>query len=259
MTISDALWNHRGYDPAASGEMAVKKLATPANYPKLVEAFKAHEVIDDYGWFEPSALASRNVDLVHQQTEKLTALYAAPPPALKSRWLTLGTFVGYRQKYFEALLKNSNLKEATEVDARVQEPALKEMKTDAKASVVLTPNQFTAGREARFYSWQDNARRHVIWINGAQSKAPSLQATFQLGYSLCGDSELIIAGLDHNTPATCRIQMNGSTVFEVKNPFAPDRWSTQRFPVKAAMLRDGVPNRLRIENLETFNSMTGAS
>ena len=260
MTIADALWNRRDYDPAASGEMAAKKLAGPENYPKLLEAFKALEIMDDYGWFEPSALAARNVDLVRQQTEKLTALYAAAPPALKSRWLMLGTFVGYRQKYFEALLKNPNLKEATEVDARVQELALKETETDAKASVVLTPNQFTAGRAAQFYSWRDVPRRHVIWVNGAHSRAPSMQATFQLGYPLRGDSELIIAGLDDNAPANCRIriQVNGSTVFEGANPFAPDRWSTQRFPVKGAMLRDGVPNTLRIENLEASDSMTGA-
>jgi hypothetical protein len=259
LTLFDCLWNRRAYDPATSGEMAAKKLAGPENYPKLVEAFKALEVMDDYGWFEPSALAARNVDLVRQQTEKLTALYEAAPP-LKSRWLMLGTYVGYRQKYFQALLKNPNLKEATEVDARVQELALKETETDAKASVVLTPNQFTAGRLTQFYSWREVPRRHVIWINGAQSRAPSLQATFPLAYPLRGDSELILAGLDDNAPANCRIriQMNGSTIFEGANPFAPDRWSTQRFPVKGAMLRDGVPNTLRIENLENSDNMTGA-
>jgi hypothetical protein len=157
-------------------------------------------------------------------------------------------------------LKNPNLKEATEVDARVHELALKETETDAKASVVLTPNQFTAGRAAQFYSWRDVSRRHVIWVNGAQSRAPSMQATFQLTYPLSGASELIIAGLDDNAPTKCRIriQMNGSTVFEGENPFAPDRWSTQRFPVKGAVLRDGVPNTLRIENLEASDSMTGA-
>jgi hypothetical protein len=125
---------------------------------------------------------------------------------------------------------------------------------------VLTPNQFTAGREARFYSWREVPRRHVIWINGARSKAPSLQTTFQLGYPLKGDSELLIAGLDDNAPAACRIriQMNGNTIFEGPNPFASDRWSTQRFSVKGAMLRDGVPNVLRIDNLEDSDSMTGA-
>lgn len=260
LTLFDSLWNRRAYDPAASGELAAKKLAGPENYNKLDEAFKALAVMDNYGWFQPSALAARNVDLVRQQTEKLTSLYAAAPPALKSRWLMLGTFVGYRQKNFEALLKNPNLKEATEVDARVQERALQETETDAKASVVLTPNHFAAGRPAQFYSWREVPRRHVIWINGAESKAPSLQATFQLGYRLSGDSELIIAGLDDNAPAKCRIriQMNGSTVFEGENPFAPDRWSTHRFSVKGAMLRDGVPNTLRIENLEASDNMTGA-
>lgn len=260
MTLSDALWNRRAYDPAASGEMAAKKLAGSENYSKLAEAFKSLEAMDDYGWFEPTALAARNVERVRQQTEELTALYSKAPPALKSRWLMLGTFVGYRQKYLQALLKNPNLKEATEVDARVQELALKETNTDAKAAVVLTPNQFTAGREARFYSWREVPRRHVIWINGARSKAPSLQTTFQLGYPLKGDSELLIAGLDDNAPAACRvrIQMNGNTIFEGANPFAPDRWSTKSFPVKGAMLRDGVPNVLRIDNLEDSDSMTGA-
>ncbi|MFK5282217.1 hypothetical protein ACI3PL_21915, partial [Lacticaseibacillus paracasei] len=63
-----------------------------------------------------------------------------------------------------------------------------------------------------------------------------------------------------NAPAACRIriQMNGNTIFEGANPFASDRWSTQRFPVKGAMLRDGVPNVLRIDNLEDSDSMTGA-
>ena len=260
MTISDALWNRRGYDPAASGEMAAKKLAGPDNYSQLVEAFKALEAMDDYGWFEPTALAARNVELVRKQTEELTALYNKAPPALKSRWLMLGTFVGYRQKYLQSLLKNPNLKEATEVDARVQELALKETETDAKASVVLTPNQFSAGREARFYSWREVPRRHVVWINGAQSKAPTLQTTFQLGFPLMGDSELIIAGLDDNAPAACRIriQMNGNTIFEGANPYPSDRWSTKSFRVKGAMLRDGVPNVLRIDNLEDSDSMTGA-
>ncbi len=260
MTLSDALWNRRAYDPAASGEMAAKKLAGPENYPRLVEAFKTLEAMDDYGWFEPTALAARNVERVRQQTNELAALYSKAPPALKSRWLMLGTFVGYRQKYLQALLKNPNLKEATEVDARVQELALKETDSDAKAAVVLIPNQFTAGREARFYSWREVPRRHVIWINGARSKAPSLQTTFQLGYPLKGDSELLIAGLDDNAPAACRvrIQMNGNTIFEGANPFAPDRWSTKSFPVKGAMLRDGVPNVLRIDNLEDSDSMTGA-
>jgi hypothetical protein len=172
----------------------------------------------------------------------------------------LGTFVGYRQKYLQALLKNPNLKESTEVDARTRELALTETETDAKACVVVTPNQFSAGRPAQFYSWREVPRRHVLWINGAQSKAPALQASFQLGYALKGDSELIISGLDDNAPAACRIriQINGNTLFEGENPFAPDRWSTHRFTVPGSTLRDGVPNTLRIENLEASESMTGA-
>ncbi len=260
MTLSDALWNKRGYEPAASGEMAAKKLAGPDNYPRLVEAFKALEAMDDYGWFEPTALAARNVERVRQQTDELSSIYDKAPPSLKSRWLMLGTFVGYRQKYLQELLKNPNLKEATEVDARVQELALKETETDARASVILTPNQFTAGRPGQFYSWRDVPRRHVTWINGAQSRAPSMQAAFQLAYPLIGDSELIISGLDDNAPAACRIriQVNGNKIFEGASPFASDRWSTQRFPVKGAMLRDGVPNTLLIENLEHSDNMIGA-
>ena len=261
MTLFDALWNRRAYDPAAAGELAAKKLGGPENYPQLVEAFKKLEAMDDYGWFEPTALAARNVERVRQETEQLAALYDAAPPALKSRWLMLGTFVGYRQRYLQALLKNPNLKEATEVDARVRELALAETSMDAETPcVVLTPNQFSAGRQPQFYSWRDVARRHVIWASGAGSKAPSLEATFQLAYALRGDSELIIAGLDDNAPTPCRIriQMNGNTVFEGANPFAPDRWSTHRFPVKGGMLRDGVPNVLRIENLEESDSMSGA-
>jgi hypothetical protein len=149
----------------------------------------------------------------------------------------------------------------TEADARVRELALTETGSDAKTGcVVLTPNEFSAGRPAQYYSWRDSGRRHVIWINGAKSKAPVMQATFQLAYPLHGDSDLIIAGLDDNAPAACRIriQVNGNTVFEGANPFASDRWSTHRFSVKGAMLRDGVPNTLRIENLEDSDNMTGA-
>jgi hypothetical protein len=260
MTLFDALWNRRAYDPVAAGELAAQKLGGPENYPQLVEAFKKLEAMDDYGWFEPTALAARNVERVRQETEELAAHYDAAPPALKSRWLMLGTFVGYRQRYLQALLKNPNLKEAIEVDARVQELALAETGMDAQAPcVVLTPNQFSAGRQPQFYSWKDVPRRHVLWTNGASSKAPSLEATFQLPYPLRGDSELIIAGLDDNAPTPCRIRirMNGNTVFEGANPFAPDRWSTHRFPVKGGMLRDGVPNVLRIENLEESDSMSG--
>lgn len=261
MTLFDSLWNRRAYDPAASGEMAAKKLAGPENYPKLVEALKALEAMDDYGWFTPTALAARNVELVRRQTGELEALYDASPSALKSRWLPLGMFVKYRKNYLQALLKNPNLKEMTEADARVRELALTETGSDSKTGcVVLAPGQFVAGRPPQHYSWRDTGRRFVLWINGSKSKAPAMQATFQLAYPLRGDSELIIAGLDDNAPAACRIriQINGNTVFEGPNPFASDRWSTHRFPVRGAFLRDGVPNTLRIENLEDADSMTGA-
>jgi hypothetical protein len=81
-----------------------------------------------------------------------------------------------------------------------------------------------------------------------------------LGYALRGNSELIISGLDHNaaTPCRIRIEVNGKPIFEGANPFAADRWSLQRFRVPGAILRDGVPNTLRIENLEDSDSMTGA-
>jgi hypothetical protein len=260
LTIADALWNHHAYDPAASGELAAKKLAGVENYDQVLEICKVLATLDDYGWFQPSALAARNVEHVRRQTENLSSLYQSASPALKSARLMLGTFVGYRQKYLQALLKNPNLKESTEVDARTRELALTETETDANACVVVTPNQFSAGRPAQFYSWREVPRRHVLWINGAQSKAPALQASFQLGYSLKGDSELIISGLDDNAPAACRIriQINGNTLFEGENPFAPDRWSTHRFTVPGSTLRDGVPNTLRIENLEASESMTGA-
>jgi hypothetical protein len=260
LTITDALWNHRAYDPVASGEMAAKKLVGSENYPRIIEANKVLESLDDYGWFQPSALAARNVDHVRQQTEALSSMYESAPAALKSRWLMLGTYVSYRQKYFDALLKNPHLKESTEADERVRELALTETATDPKASVVLTPGQLSAGRPAQFYSWKDVPRRHVLWINGARSKAPSLEASFQLGYRLQGDSELIISGLDDNAPTACRIrvQINGHTLFEGPNPFASDRWSNHRFAVPGAILRDGVPNVLRIENLEPSDNMIGA-
>ena len=260
LTVNDAMWNRKAYDPMVSGEEAAKKLVGLEAYPKLVEAYKALEAMDEYGWFTPTAFAAQQVERVRTQTEQLAALYEAAPGPVKSRWISLGTFVGYRNNYLKNLLKNPNLKELTEADVHVKALAAKETGVDPKqACVILTPNDFKAGRLPTFYAWKGAERRQVVWINGARSKAPTMEAVFQLTYPLAGQSELVISALDHNAKPPCRIRivMNGNVVFEGPNPFASDRWSTHAFPVKGAFLRDGVPNTLRIENLEDSELMSG--
>jgi hypothetical protein len=262
MTLFDAMWNRKAYDPAASGAEAARKLVGPDAYPALVEGFKRLEAMDEYGWFTPTALAARNVEDVRRKTGELLTWFESAPAPLKAPWTHLGMFVGYRKAYLNNLLKNPQLLELTAADERVRALAAREtgVSTNAGNLLILTPNDFRAGREPTYYGWKGAERRHVSWINGADSKAPVMEASFQLPYPLTGDSELLIAGLDHNASPPCRIRilMNGSTVFEGPNPFAPDRWSTHSFRVRGAFLRDGVANTLRIENVEPSDSMSGA-
>ncbi|MDD5676734.1 MAG: beta-N-acetylglucosaminidase domain-containing protein [Kiritimatiellae bacterium] len=260
LTLHDAMWNRKAYDPAASGIEAAKKLVGADAYPTLVEAFKELETMDDYGWMTPTAWAAKNVEEVRRKTDHLVKLFETAPAPVKSRWISLSLYVGYREKYLQKLLKNPDLKEMTELDERIKALAAKEAGVDPKQGcVILTPNDFKAGRTPAYYNWQSAERRYVLWINGARSKARAMDAVFQLPYALAGHSELIIAGLDHNAKPACRIRvlMNGNVVFEGPNPFAPDKWTTHSFPVKGAFLRDGVPNTLRIENLEDSDVMTG--
>ena len=260
LTLYDAMWNRTAYDPVASSAEAAAKLVGPEAHPQLVEVCRALEALDSCGWFTPTALAVRNVEQVRKQTEELDQLFQAAPPSLKLRWLSLGMYVKYRNGYLKRLLANPQLKELTEVDDRVQELATQEAKADAKrGDIILTPNDFTAGRSARHYGLQDKPRRYVLWINGAKSKAPSMEARFRLTQPPTSDFELVIAGLDHNAKPPCRIRIlaNGQSVFEGPNPFAPDRWTTQSFKVRGVLLRDNV-NVLRIENFEDADSLTGA-
>ncbi|MDD5678673.1 MAG: FG-GAP-like repeat-containing protein [Kiritimatiellae bacterium] len=260
LTVQDAMWNTKAYDPAASGIEAAKKLVGPDAYPQLVEAFQALATMDDYGWFTPTALAAKNVAEVRRKTELLTKLFEAAPAPLKSRWTLLGQFVGYRKGYLSQLLKNPNLKYLTGVAEDVKALAAKEAHADAgRGDVILTPGDFQAKRSPVYYR-KDAMLRYVTWINGAKSAAPALEAEFQLASPLTGNSELVIAGLDHNVKPPCRIRirLNGNTVFEGPNPFAHDRWTLHSFKVKGAFLRDGAPNTLKIENLEDSDSTTGA-
>jgi len=260
LTLCDAMWNRKAYDPAASAVEAGKKLAGPEAYPKLNEVCKALEVLDAYGWFTPTALAAKNVEQVRKLTEELDRIYAAAPGSLKSRWLPLEMYVGYRKKYLASLLKNPQLKELTAVDDLVRALAAKEAGASAdRGHIILTPNDFRAGRQARHYAWKGADRRYVLWINGARSKAPAMEAAFSLKQPPTGDFDLIIAGLDHNATPACRVQIlaNGKTVFEGPNPFVAERWTTHTFRVRGDFLRDNV-NTLRIVNLEDSDSMTGA-
>ncbi len=261
MTLHDAMWNTQAYDPAASGVMAAKKLTGPDNYQKLLELYGQLEKLDQYGWLTPTALAARNIGEVRAHTARLVELYEAAPPVLKSRWMQLPEFVQWKQSYLVKLMKNPQLEKLAEVDRLVRELAIKEtgLQPDAPG-LILTPNDFQAGRQPQYYAWRDAGRRHVIWINGARSAAPDMAAVFQLPYALAGGSSLAIAGLDHNAAPPCRIRilMNGNQVFAGANPFRSDRWTVQTFEVKGAYLRDGAPNTLKIENLEDADSMTSA-
>jgi len=260
MTLCDVMWNRNAYDPADSSVEAGKKLVGTDAYPKLVEVCEALETLDTYGWFTPTARAARNVETVRKATQELDRIFETAPAPLKSPWLPLSTYVGYRNRYLERLLDNPQLKELTEVDDLVRKLAAKETGiTPKQAKLILTPNDFSAGRLPRHYAWKGTERRYVLWINGAKSKAPSMSATFQLPYPLTGDSELVIAGLNHNAEPPCRIRIlvNGNTVFEDANPFAQDRWTTHTFRVRGAFLRDGVVNTLEIVNIEDSNVMTG--
>ena len=260
LTLSAAMWNRRAYDPATVAVEAAKTLVGPEGYPKLVEVCKALEALDAFGWFTPTALAARNVEQVRKQTEKLERLFAAAPVELKHRWLPLSMYVAYKKRYLDTLLKNPQLKDLTAADDKVKEQAAREVAADPRqGDIILTPNDFHAGRSARYYASPSLARRYVLWINGARSKAPSMEASFRLSHPPTGDFELVIAGLDHNARPPCRIriQANGKTVFEGPNPFAVDRWTTHAFRVRGDYLHDLV-NSLTLVNLEDSESMTGA-
>jgi len=261
LTLHDAMWNGRAYDPAASGVEAAKKLVGIDAYPKLVEAFKALEAMDEYGWFKPTAFAARNVEQVRKGTEQLVKLLEAAPAPLKSPWVKLKPFVQYRERYLKNLLRNPDLKAMTEIDEQVRALAAKETGMDPEqACVTLTPNDFRAGRSPTYYAWKTAERRYVLWINGARSKAPHMQAQFQLPYPLTGHSELIISALDHNAEPPCRIRIlvNDNVVFEGENSFEQQKWTRHTFQVKGAFLRDGVMNTVRIENLVDSDLMIGA-
>lgn len=254
MTLTDFLWNHRAYDPTQSVVEAGKKLVGPDVYPKLVEVCRALEDLDIYGW-SPNAAAANNLADVRQKTAKLLAL--AQQPALTTPWVGIDGYISRRQRYMERLLKNPNLKHLTEIDGLVRMLAVKEAGADPKRDLILTPNGFRLSRPARYYK-KDGDRRHVVWINGARSAVAAMQAAFRLREPPETDFELIIAGLDHELSAPCRIRIlaNGKLVFEGPNPFAKDKWTTHVFPLPGRLLKDN-DNTLTITNLEDSDNIAG--
>jgi len=254
MTLTDFLWNHRAYDPTQSVVEAGKKLVGPDVYPKLVEVCRALEDLDIYGW-SPNAAAANNLADVRQKTGKLLAL--AQQPALTTPWVGIDGYIARRKQYLERLLKNPNLKHLTEIDGLVRALAVKEAAADSKRDLILTPNNFHLSRPARYYK-KDADRRHVVWINGARSAVAAMQAAFRLREPPETDFELIIAGLDHELSAPCRIRIlaNGKQVFEGLNPFAKEKWTTHAFPLPGRFLKDN-DNTLTITNLEDSDNIAG--
>ncbi|MDD5678663.1 MAG: FG-GAP-like repeat-containing protein [Kiritimatiellae bacterium] len=263
MTRCDFLWNMQAYDPSASIAEAGRKVVGPDLYPKFVEFYQALAEMDEYGW-EPTAHAAKNLQEVKAKTGQVQKLHdelMAQRPEAVAALTRANYFMKWRAGYLQKMLADPNFKELMETAERVNELAANETGADPKSDIILTPGDFQAKRPPSFFQRSAaSGRRFVNWINGAKSAVPALEATFQLSYPLTGDSELVLAGLDHNVKPPCRIRitMNGGTVFEGPNPFAADKWTTHSFKVRGAFLRDGVPNTLKIESLEDADSMAGA-
>jgi len=261
LTLNDAIWNPKAYDPEASAVDATKKLVGETAYPSLIEISEAIEAMDHYGFSSPTAAAARNIDKIKAETKHIVELCKAAPASVTGKWTKITSLKERRERYLRRLLASPDLKSLTEVSDIVRARAIKTLGGDPKqARVIFTPNDFRAGRRPSHYGWNGTERRYVLWINGARSDAPSMQASFQLPYSLTGHSELTLSALNHKSEKPCRIRisMNGNNVFEGANPFASDQWTTHSFQVKGAFLRDGVPNTLLIENLEDSDVMSGA-
>ncbi|MDD5679594.1 MAG: FG-GAP-like repeat-containing protein, partial [Kiritimatiellae bacterium] len=263
MTRFDYFWNMQAYDPKESVAEAGWKVVGPDLYPKFVEFYKALAAMDEYGW-EPTAHAAKNLEEVKAKTgqvQKLNDELMAQRPEVVAAFTRVSYFMKWRAGYLKKMLADPNFKELMETAERAKELAARETGADPKLDIILTPGDFQAKRPPSFFQRSAaTGRRFVNWINGAKSAVPAMEATFQLSYPLTGDSELVIAGLDHNVKPPCRIRirMNGSTVFEGPNPFAQDKWTTHSFKVRGAFLRDGVPNTLKIESLEDADSIAGA-
>jgi len=260
MTLFDAMWNRKAYEPTASSQTASKKLVGTDAYPKLVEAFELLESLDTYGWFKMTSMAAKHIDNVRSKTEQLSSLVESAPATLKNGWIPLAYYVLLKERYLARLIENPDLKSLTEVDDIVRRLAIDESGADPTNHLILTPNDFVLNRPPRYYKWKDTERRYAVWINGKDSSIASMQSQFQLPYHITGHSDLIIAGLDHNAKPPCRIriEVNGHVVFEGHNPFKADKWTTHRFQVKGAYLRDGVSNTLKISNIEDSSNISGA-
>jgi len=260
MTLVDCLWNRRAYDPERSIVEAGRKVIGPDAYPKLVALCKALEALDIYAW-SLTAAAAKNVEDVKQKTAELLArrdeALAVRAEAINT-WTWIPLYISLRERYLERLLKNPNLKHLTEADDLVKTLAAKETGANAQTDIILTPNDFRLQRSARYYG-ADAMRRFVVWINGAKTNVSTMQATFRLKEPPTSDFELVIAGLDHEAAAPCRIRIlaNGHKVFEGPNPFAKDKWTTHAFKVPGQFLKDN-ENSLVITNIEDSDNLAGA-
>ncbi|MDP9381742.1 MAG: fibronectin type III domain-containing protein, partial [Chloroflexota bacterium] len=130
----------------------------------------------------------------------------------------------------------------------------------------LEDNQFTGGFSSpRFYQG-----RTARWVYGQRTEYTTMRATFTIEGEPVGagpDNTAILQlhGMDsENPPKTLiRIQMNGRTIFEGRNPLPNDtvdtrtsNWGTSNLEFDAAVLREG-RNTLTITNLEPNGGFRG--
>jgi len=260
MTLMDYMWNRKAYDPERSIAAAGAKLVGPDAYPVLVKACEALEALDRYGW-TPNAAAARNVVDVKRKTAELLTRRdeaLALRPEVFRTWTPLPYYAKLRELYLKRLLRHPDLKQLTHADELVKERAAKEAGADPNADVILTPTDFELKRPARHYG-AGEARRFVVWVNGTRSGLSTMRAAFRLTGPAAAARELVIAGLDHDASAPCRIRIliNDKAVFEGPNPFAKDKWTTHAFKAPADCFRAG-ENSLVITNLEESDNISGA-
>ncbi len=258
LTFADYWHNPAAYNAARSIRQAFSSLIGKESYMETQKVTEELIKMNEYGYqITPYFIRNQQkINTIMHQAEKLYKAAARRNPAL-DKWTTF-------RNYF-SLFKRS-LANAEKIDSsvfvknteQIRQYAEKETNFQQGKDILLTPYDFGGGANPLLYTYRCE-KRLATYVKGKKTKISKMSASFFLKTEqLNARYKLVICGQDDDSNEKCpiRIELNGNSIFEGKNPFQRFGWNVQEFEIPPGILKEGA-NTLDIQNTADSANIAG--
>ena len=264
----DYLWNPPAYDAENSSYEAVSRFVGPENYNTIIRFNTALSSIARYG-FRVSPAAARNVKKLDEDLDTTIAAFTeiieCRPATEVLNMEFMRRWINWAAKSVANLYNKKELADFVNEAEKIRACAASETGYDERRDQLFTALDLDGGRPPLQYgaklpdSSGHTEKKLATFIFGKRSVYKDLKFQFSVSpWPAEGDYELIICGLDDDSPVACpiKIALNDKVIYEGPAPFDKVNWTLHTFNVSGDLILRG--NRLVISAEADSDNASGA-